>query len=96
MRMDGAPRGIRIPVLALRGPRPGPLDDGGKERRDFIMPFGGRQRRFLPCSGRVIRDFRTVRGCLRDRSITASLKLSDTFLPGLAGFDLRALSCYHP
>ena len=25
----GAPRGIRILVLALRGPRPGPLDDGG-------------------------------------------------------------------
>jgi hypothetical protein len=24
-----APTGIRIPVLALRGPRPGPLDDGG-------------------------------------------------------------------
>ena len=26
---DCAPRGIRIPVLALRGLRPGPLDDGG-------------------------------------------------------------------
>ena len=25
-----APRGIRIPVLALRGPRPWPLDDGGR------------------------------------------------------------------
>ena len=24
-----APTGIRIPVLALRGPRPRPLDDGG-------------------------------------------------------------------
>ena len=24
-----APTGIRTPVLALRGPRPGPLDDGG-------------------------------------------------------------------
>ena len=27
-----APTGIRIPVLALRGPRPGPLDDGGLAR----------------------------------------------------------------
>ena len=26
--MGGGPRGIRIPVSALRGPRPGPLDDG--------------------------------------------------------------------
>ena len=25
----GAPTGIRTPVLALKGPRPGPLDDGG-------------------------------------------------------------------
>ena len=24
-----APTGVRTPVLALRGPRPGPLDDGG-------------------------------------------------------------------
>ena len=24
-----APVGIRTPVLALKGPRPGPLDDGG-------------------------------------------------------------------
>jgi hypothetical protein len=27
---ESAPKGIRTPVLALRGPRPGPLDDGGK------------------------------------------------------------------
>ena len=26
---SGAPTGIRTPVLALKGPRPGPLDDGG-------------------------------------------------------------------
>ena len=25
----GAPTGIRTPVLALKGPRPSPLDDGG-------------------------------------------------------------------
>ena len=30
-----APRGIRILVLALRGPRPGPLDDGGVWRLEF-------------------------------------------------------------
>ncbi len=28
-----APREIRTPVLALKGPRPGPLDDGGATRR---------------------------------------------------------------
>ena len=27
--MKSAPKGNRTPVLALRGPRPGPLDDGG-------------------------------------------------------------------
>ena len=44
-----APRGIRIPVLALRGPRPGPLDDGGWKHADFIMPGNQRQcRGFLP------------------------------------------------
>ena len=31
-----APMGIRTPVLALKGPRPGPLDDGGGK----IMPGG--------------------------------------------------------
>ena len=29
--MPGAPTGIRTPVLALKGLRPGPLDDGGIE-----------------------------------------------------------------
>jgi hypothetical protein len=28
--MVSAPMGIRIPVLALKGPRPSPLDDGGE------------------------------------------------------------------
>ena len=28
-----APMGIRTPVWALRGPRPGPLDDGGVSHR---------------------------------------------------------------
>jgi hypothetical protein len=32
----GAPREIRTPVLALKGLRPGPLDDGGINERDFI------------------------------------------------------------
>ena len=31
--IESAPKGIRTPVLALRGPRPGPLDDGGLKRR---------------------------------------------------------------
>ncbi len=33
----GAPRGIRTPVLGLKGPRPSPLDDGGAGR---ILPCG--------------------------------------------------------
>ncbi len=33
-----APTGIRTPVLALKGLRPGPLDDGGK-RRDFTIVY---------------------------------------------------------
>ena len=36
--------GIRTPVWALRGPRPGPLDDGGVfKRRDCIIPTRKRQ-----------------------------------------------------
>ncbi len=37
-----APTGIRTPVVALKGLRPSPLDDGGKlylERADFITPY---------------------------------------------------------
>lgn len=44
-----APTGIRTPVVALKGLRPSPLDDGGKtcggakppisKRADFIIPF---------------------------------------------------------
>jgi hypothetical protein len=36
-----APTGIRTPVVALKGLRPSPLDDGGRlllERADFIIP----------------------------------------------------------
>jgi hypothetical protein len=32
-----APKGTRTPVLALRGPRPGPLDDGGVKRVNSTM-----------------------------------------------------------
>ena len=47
-----APMGIRTPVWALRGPRPGPLDDGGvlylfpflESVRDCIIPILNRQR----------------------------------------------------
>jgi hypothetical protein len=40
---SGAPTGIRTPVLALKGLRPGPLDDGGLSSvRDFtISPDAG-------------------------------------------------------
>lgn len=44
-----APTGIRTPVVALKGLRPSPLDDGGKrsfvKRADFIIP---------PCNGQAI------------------------------------------
>src|SRR5215212_253766 len=42
----GAPTGIRTPVVALKGLRPSPLDDGGRlftERADFIIPSGSGQ-----------------------------------------------------
>ncbi len=42
-----APTGIRTPVVALKGPRPSPLDDGGMDfikRADFIT---------LPCDGQA-------------------------------------------
>ena len=46
--MCSAPTEIRTPVLALKGLRPGPLDDGGPllvyERADFIIPY---------CNGQV-------------------------------------------
>jgi hypothetical protein len=35
-RPHGAPRGIRIPVTALKGRRPRPLDDGGRGRHASI------------------------------------------------------------
>ena len=35
-RLPGAPRGIRTPVLGLKGLRPSPLDDGGS---DGILPL---------------------------------------------------------
>ena len=41
MSLVSAPTGIRTPVVALKGLRPSPLDDGGKrftERADFIIP----------------------------------------------------------
>lgn len=34
-----APRGTRTPVLALRGPRPRPLDDGGQSRVEGRPPY---------------------------------------------------------
>lgn len=43
--MSGAPRGIRTPVLGLKGPRPSPLDDGGAGR---ILPWRGDHGQRLP------------------------------------------------
>ena len=37
----GAPREIRTPVLALKGLRPGPLDDGGNGRNSTRTPQDG-------------------------------------------------------
>src|SRR3954453_13179517 len=45
----GAPRGVRIPVTALKGRRPRPLDDGGsphlRERMVAAPPRAGSGRR---------------------------------------------------
>jgi hypothetical protein len=35
--LNGAPTGIRTPVLALKGLRPGPLDDGGSGKDCTIL-----------------------------------------------------------
>ncbi len=40
---SGAPTGFRTPVSALRGPRPGPLDDGGSESHSTIRVFKRQQ-----------------------------------------------------
>ena len=40
---SGAPTGFRTPVSALRGPRPGPLDDGGSEGHSTIRVFERQQ-----------------------------------------------------
>ena len=45
-RRGSAPKGTRTPVLALRGPRPGPLDDGGMKRSNSTMLPHLRQRIF--------------------------------------------------
>ena len=42
---SGAPREIRTPVLALKGLRPGPLDDGGIE--SGILPNIFKSARFF-------------------------------------------------
>lgn len=41
-----APSEIRTRVLALKGLRPGPLDDGGK-LRDFTTAYSGGQEKIL-------------------------------------------------
>lgn len=38
----GAPKGTRTPVFAVRGRRPGPLDDGSSLRRTAVYPASGR------------------------------------------------------
>ena len=37
-RLRCAPTGVRTPVLALRGPCPSPLDDGGNIQLGEIVP----------------------------------------------------------
>ena len=47
-----APTGIRTPVVALKGLRPSPLDDGGnhsQERADFIIALPSGQAFLLIC-----------------------------------------------
>ena len=45
LERPGAPTGIRTPVLALKGLRPSPLDDGGSEGH-FTIHAGGYQWQF--------------------------------------------------
>src|SRR5204862_2423995 len=48
----GVPNGIRTRVLALKGPRPGPLDDGDVQGRPRIITraFEPQRAERLPCA----------------------------------------------
>src|SRR5215216_1771209 len=61
MLLSSAPTGIRTPVVALKGLRPSPLDDGGKlctERADFIIPS---------CNGQAFSLFFLFRALTKQR-----------------------------
>ena len=61
-----APKGTRTPVWALRGPRPGPLDDGGVYfigGRDCIIAILNRQQAYSQSHGRERHAIRRVHAC---------------------------------
>ena len=55
----GAPTGIRTPVVALKGPRPSPLDDGGASRVEQIVNL--LYRRGRDCNMRELKGSRDLR-----------------------------------
>ena len=64
----GAPRGVRIPVTALKGRRPRPLDDGGSSPRERANGSSRRAQPDRSCSEGAV-PFTTVNS-MRVRTIT--------------------------
>ncbi len=71
--LGGGPRGIRIPVSALRGPRPRPLDDGAGLRD----PFGVYQSGPAGSNLRATPPLGPARGRLASRSPRMSTEIID-------------------
>ena len=80
--MASAPTEIRTPVLALKGLRPGPLDDGGLSGGDFTIP-GQAGQAFCELNRRLIKDLvpRFDRFQLSAVVITVRIPARRSFLP---------------
>ena len=59
--VEGAPTGIRTPVLALKGPRPRPLDDGSERKAQNALD---KLRRLAPFALGVLTDSHHVKKLL--------------------------------
>ena len=81
--MASAPRGNRTPVLALRGPRPGPLDDGGR-----VSQAG----KILPCGVLPVNDSDTISGMTQKRTPSIIAALIGLTLIGIVLYQIPAIN----
>ena len=81
--MASAPTGFRTPVLALRGLRPGPLDDGGG-----ILQAG----KILPCRVLLVNDGDTILGMIKKQMIFTLAALLGLLLVGLLLYQIPAIN----